>query len=128
MSTTKVSGHILAISHIFYLSGKSKSFFIHVLTEAKSHRFILVPLKGRTREWKPLILQMQQNSHVFIGRFLSLENVTKRIISINEGRASAKVFVILEETLIEIKGQDHEQKDSQFLNFDEKCRSSPHAF
>ena len=94
-----VKGRIVAISHIFYLSGNSKSFFIQLRFEETRNLFILVPVTARTSEIAKIWRDFQTSGHIFIGRYVTIKKVKMKSLAMTD--RSVKIFMITDDTTVE---------------------------
>ena len=105
-----IEGTILSISHIFYLSGTSKTFFLQ-LNESDDEKdekstFVMARLSEvRTKDLPKVLVEMQLNFNKFVGKKVIVQNLTKTILKTTNSSSSINVeaYILSKATIVEIK-------------------------
>ena len=75
-----IEGIIQNVSHIFYLSGDSKSFLIQV-----NQNFVLIRLSGkRSGDMDPILVKLQTDPNSYYGRKVSIRKVSKSTLKLGD--------------------------------------------
>lgn len=81
----------MAVSHVFYLSGQPKSFFLHLKAEQGHERpiFVLILL---SKELDVSFKNLQLHPELFCGREIRMENLKRSTLSMSKGQV--KVLLV----------------------------------
>ena len=95
---SEVSGHIVAISHVFYLSGH-KGFWIQVLErDGKESKNVLIDVENH--QLKKVFKDVQLHPELYFGRRVVISDTKRNSMAMSSG--PVKVYKIVEKSDMEI--------------------------
>ena len=111
----EISGIIENVSHIFYLSGDSKCFFVQV-----DQDFVMIRLNGvRTADLDPLLVEIQTQPHLFYGQRVLFQKLCKNRLKLDD--FNYKVFVFTSKSSLKISsnpGLDQGEKKCSLVTYE----------
>ena len=95
---SEISGHIVAISHVFYLSGH-KGFWMQVLErDGKESKNVLIDVENH--QLKKVFKDVQLHPELYFGRRVVISHTKRNSMAMSSG--PVKVYKIVEKSNMEI--------------------------
>ena len=92
---SQIRGTVIAISHVFYLSGQSKSFWLQIQEESGNIKYFMVTIENTL---DPAFKHIQLHPESYYGRNVHLKNLAKFALGMAHG--SIKVYSIQDNSSI----------------------------
>ena len=92
---SQIRGNVIAISHVFYLSGQSKSFWLQIQEESGNIKYFMIQTENIV---DPAFKHIQLHPESYYGRHVILRNLAKFALGMAHG--SIKVYSVQDNSSI----------------------------